>query len=85
MHEAVDNRQEAHLNRRVQQKQTKYEAEMIKSEMLSNSIYEQQSHWINQTTNNGPVLYLYSAYYVSIVVPQLLNPDIILKFGNHGF
>ena len=92
--ETIDNRQEAFINRRVQQEETKeVVVEMIKSEMLSNSIYEQQSHWINQTTNNGANLYLYSAYYVSIVLTQLLNPDIKLnlvdfqkgQFGNHGF
>ena len=64
--ETIDNRQESYVNRRVHQEKTKDVVKMIKSEMLSNSIDEQQSHWINQTTNNGANLYLYSAYYVSI-------------------
>lgn len=68
--ETIDNRQEAYIKRRVQQEETKeVVVQMIKSEILSNSIYEQQSHWINQTTNNGANLYLYSAYYVSIILP----------------
>ena len=65
--ETIDNRQESYVNRRVHQEKTKDVVKMIKSEMLSNSIDEQQSHWINQTTNNGANLYLYSAYYVIIV------------------
>ena len=64
--ETIDNRQESYVNRRVHQEKTKDVVKMIKSEMLSNSIDEQQSHWINQTTNNGANLYLYSAYYVII-------------------
>ena len=74
--ETIDNRQEAYINRRVQQEETKeVVVQMIKSEILSNSIYEQQSHWINQTTNNGANLYLYSAYYVSNILPQLSESD----------
>ena len=70
--ETIDNRQEAYIKRRVQQEERKEVVQMRKkSEMLSNSIYEEQSHWINQTTNNGANLYLYSAYYVSIILPQL--------------
>ena len=73
--ETIDNRQEAYIKRRVQQEERKEVVQMIKSEMLSNSIYEQQSHWINQTTNNGANLYLYSAYYVSIILPQLSQSE----------
>ena len=67
----MDNSEEAYINRRVQQEETRDIVQMIKSEILSNSVEDQQSHWINQTTQNGANLFLYSAYYVIIILNQL--------------
>ena len=85
MPETIENKLEAYINRRVQQEETKYYVEDMKqSEMLSNSIKEQPSHWINQTTNNGATLYLYSAYYVCTnTQPQPSETDYILKLQNN--